>query len=372
MKSCLCGNPVDGVGALCNRCIALRILELGQDATDTEVRAAYLTLVKVWQPERFESETALKEKVETKLNDIHSAHEFLTMTLGERAIWRRPRHWSEDPALNGMSSEERSAAKEKTISLRKLMQRLSRLVVPAFKGLFALVILVIAVLACRYLWIAFDVPGPTSQEVAKAYDDGKDGLRKELEEPKRRLLQALRKDLAKLDPQFVAPGPAAQSQAEQTTPEVDSQSSRKAPSNEAERQQAKSETEPRKAPYITIGSTRDAVLAQLGPPTASSESKLVYGRSELYLKDGSVIGWRIDPASDPIRVKLWPEHPVDTSQNYFTVGSTKDDVLAVQGTPAAFSKNKFEYGGSEVYFQNDRVVRWKNDRASIPLRAKLP
>jgi hypothetical protein len=38
----------------------------------------------------------------------------------------------------------------------------------------------------------------------------------------------------------------------------------------------------------------------------------------------------------------------------------------------AFSEDKFGYGGSEVYFQNRRVVRWKNDPDSISLHARLP
>ena len=122
--------------------------------------------------------------------------------------------------------------------------------------------------------------------------------------------------------------------------------------------------------YLTVGSTRDEVLAQQGTPTASSDDKLVYGKSELYLKDGAVIGWRIDPVSSPIRVKLWPEAPVDPGLDFFSYGSSKDAVLAVQGTPTAFSEDKFEYGGSVVYFQNKRVVSWKNDPASIPLRIR--
>ena len=123
-------------------------------------------------------------------------------------------------------------------------------------------------------------------------------------------------------------------------------------------------------PYITVGSTRDEVLAQQGTPTASSDDKLVYGKSELYLKDGLVTGWRIDPVSSPIRVKLWPESPVDTGLDFFSYGSSKDSVLVVQGTPTAFTEDKFEYGGSVVYFQNNRVVSWKNDPASIPLRVR--
>jgi hypothetical protein len=124
--------------------------------------------------------------------------------------------------------------------------------------------------------------------------------------------------------------------------------------------------------FLTIGSTKDEVLAQQGPPTGATDDKLVYGQSELYLKNGSVTGWKIDPVSNPIRVKLWPEHPVDTSQEYFTIDSTMDDVLVIQGTPTAFSNDKFEYGGSEVDFKRNRVVGWKNDLGSIPLKARMP
>jgi outer membrane protein assembly factor BamE (lipoprotein component of BamABCDE complex) len=123
-------------------------------------------------------------------------------------------------------------------------------------------------------------------------------------------------------------------------------------------------------PYVTVGSTRDEVLAQQGTPTASSEDKLVYGTSELYLKDGRVVGWRIDPFSSPIRVKLWPQSPVDSDLEFFTVNSTKDEVLVVQGTPTEFSEDTFKYGDSVVFFSRNRVVNWKNDPGSVPLRAR--
>jgi hypothetical protein len=112
------------------------------------------------------------------------------------------------------------------------------------------------------------------------------------------------------------------------------------------------------------------VIALQGTPTETSDDKLVYGKSELYLKDGAVVGWRIDPNAATMRVELWPTSPVDTEPGYFAVGSTRDFVLAVQGTPTAFSQDKFEYGGSVVYFQNNRVASWKNDPASIPLRVR--
>jgi len=81
-----------------------------------------------------------------------------------------------------------------------------------------------------------------------------------------------------------------------------------------------------------------------------------------------VSDWTIDPFTSPLRVKLWPDAPVDTSLQYFAVGSTKNDVLVVQGTPTSFSADRFGYGSSEVFFKDNRVVSWKNDPASVPLR----
>jgi outer membrane protein assembly factor BamE (lipoprotein component of BamABCDE complex) len=122
-------------------------------------------------------------------------------------------------------------------------------------------------------------------------------------------------------------------------------------------------------PYVTVGLTRDEVELAQGPPTASSSDKLIYGSSEVDLKDGKVAGWKVDSRS-PLRVKLWPEGPVDASLRYFTIGSTKDEVLAVQGTPTSFSEDRFDYGSSSVYFRDKWVVDWKSESGSVALRAE--
>ncbi|MGA3045178.1 MAG: J domain-containing protein [Terracidiphilus sp.] len=357
---------------MCNRCTSLRILELEQDASETEVRSSYLTLVKVWHPDRFQNDAKLKEAAEKKLKDINSAYEFLTLTLQERAEWQSPSHWSEYSPSTESSNEEVVAAKRRT-SLRKLIQRLSRVTFWGFKTLLQLALIALMVLFFRYLWIAFDIPAPTTEEATKAVGTGKDDLMKELAEPKRRFKHAVLKDLSKLAPRLFPPSPPALPKTAHTEPEASSKPIRNAAERPAVQQPDKAESAPHKVyPYITIGSTKDEVVQLQGPPTASTGDRLVYGRSDVFLKDGSVIGWKIDPVSDPIRVKLWPEHSVDTSQIYFTIDSTKDDVLVVQGTPTAFSADKFEYGGSEVYFRNNRVVRWKNDLTTIPLKIKNP
>jgi hypothetical protein len=120
-------------------------------------------------------------------------------------------------------------------------------------------------------------------------------------------------------------------------------------------------------PYLTAGLTPMEVLTALGQPTSSTGEKMFYGNSEIDFKNGQVSGWKLDPAS-PLRVKLWSDSPSAPGMTTFGVGSTKSDVIALQGTPTLFSDNEFGYNNSRIYFQNNRVVSWKQDPASVPLR----
>jgi hypothetical protein len=199
--------------------------------------------------------------------------------------------------------------------------------------------------------------------VAQVYIVGKESLHKALEAPKQRFIKAVGQDWRKLLGRSY--GSADGTQAAPPNPPANQHS---APARTSNPRPAAPIVPRILRPYLTVGSTREEVLALQGPPTASTENKLVYGSSELYLKDGSVSGWRIDSAS-PIRVKLWPSTPVDPALASYTVGSSKDVVLVVQGTPTAFTEDKFEYGKSEVYFRNNRVVSWKED-PSVPLWAR--
>jgi hypothetical protein len=370
--TCLCGNPVDGAGTLCPRCAALRILELGTDATEKEIKAAYHVLVKVWHPDRFQGDKALREAAEAKLKAVNSAYVLLCSKSSQAGKGRQEPESTYAAYQGPQATTESAAAPPATgeaMPVSRPMRSSSEWVFPAFKIVFKVAGVALAILLGRYLWIAFDVPAPTSDEAESALAMGKVSVLKELEAPKQRFLEAVEQDLRRLDPR--KPAPETLPQAAEPAPAADLQTQPAMPMQTAKRQPAKVPPAPGEArSYITVGSTRDEVLEQQGTPTASSDDKLVYGRSELYLKDGSVIGWRIDPVSSPIRVKLWPAASVDPDPGYFAVGSSRDFVLVVQGTPTAFTEDKFEYGGSVVYFQNNRVVSWKNDPASIPLRVQ--
>ena len=95
---------------------------------------------------------------------------------------------------------------------------------------------------------------------------------------------------------------------------------------------------------------------------------MFYKGSEIDFKNGQVAGWKIDPQTSPIRVKLWPSAAPVPGVTTFAVGSSKSDVITVQGTPTLFSDSQFGYGKSLVFFQNDKVVGWKEDPGSVRLR----
>jgi hypothetical protein len=231
--------------------------------------------------------------------------------------------------------------------------------------------LLLAALFARYLWIAFNFQGSTSEAALEVYGFSKDSVLSQFEIPKQRFFAAIDQDLHRIGigggpslPPAPAPAPAA------VTPPSAGHAAAPHHSHLQAAAPVQSASPVRVHSLITVGSTRQEVVDQLGAPTASRPDKLVYGSSELYLKNDSVAGWRIDPVASPIRVKLWPQAPVNPDLTSFTVGSSQDVVLVVQGTPTAFSANEFDYGSSQIFFDNGRVVRWKSDPASIALKAR--
>ncbi len=121
--------------------------------------------------------------------------------------------------------------------------------------------------------------------------------------------------------------------------------------------------------YITVGSTRDQVLATQGTPTSFADDVFHYGASKIYFKDGVVRSWDVWPIA-PLKVRLLPT-PGTRIKTYFTVGSTKDEVLATQGTPTSFSDNVFSFDTSKVNFQNGVVQSW-DEWPGSPLKARAP
>lgn len=63
------------------------------------------------------------------------------------------------------------------------------------------------------------------------------------------------------------------------------------------------------------------------------------------------------------------------SKNYFTIGSTEDEVIEVMGQPTSYfvtatKARKFNYGISTVYFFENKVISYDNLGNNLKVRIK--
>ena len=374
MRYCLCGNVAIENGAECARCRALRVLGLQPDASDKEIRTAYHVLVKVWHPDRFQNDQTLSAEAEEKLKEINSAFSYLTSDAARQESARkgqrptRPRAYDyPSPAAEDLGTDETAAVPQPEPVRAKgsgwvrflmaiVFSSIARTF--AFIAAFALIGLILFRPIDKFL---------TSEPLTAAtYGQFKTDMQRGLWGAGTIVSGYFSEMWQGHDPQKKAlPALSGNASAPQREPgEPSAQESVKVQSNASPAETVKI------LPYVTAGLSKDEVIAVQGPPSSTSEGKFIYGHSELYFKDNKLVGWKIDPESPPIRVKLWPDAAVDPDLDSFWMGSSKNEVLVVQGTPTFWSEDTFGYGGSEVYFKNGKVVNWKNDPASVPLRAK--
>lgn len=119
--------------------------------------------------------------------------------------------------------------------------------------------------------------------------------------------------------------------------------------------------------YFSIGSTKSDVMRVQGTPTAVNKSDFIdewsYGLSSIEFENGRVKSYH--NISGNLRVRLKASKDVEREDrknpaDYFTLGSTKEHVLRVQGTPSGITKSDFidewSYGLSSIEFE-EGVVR---------------
>lgn len=362
MYTCSCGREAEDAGDLCARCAALQALDLDDDATEKQIRDAYRTLVKVWHPDRFQSDAALRETADSKLKALNAAYLLLTTSQESRTKNRTPR--PAQPSAPPVQPQSQP---------RRYGRRRFRFPAAALVNVGVVGVLMCGVLLAGVFLMAMDAffaADPTTGRVYSAVRahvvsnarETADTVWSQAGEHLHGLLPG-KNDAASLAP--VAPGPDSPTDPSQASAQGGDTQSIPQSLHRREPGASRAETT-RLRPYITAGLSRDEVIAVLGPPTSSTDTKLAYGASQLDFTNGKLNGWNI-AASSPIRVKLWPDAPVDPDLTSFRLGSTKNEVLVVQGTPTLYSDKTFGYGGSMVYFRNNRVVSWKNDPATVPL-----
>ena len=118
--------------------------------------------------------------------------------------------------------------------------------------------------------------------------------------------------------------------------------------------------------YFTVGSTKNEVLQIQGDPTginkyeAMGEEVWRYDFSTVTFKNGRVSEY--SNTSGNLNAKMTTSTKSQNSVDYFTVGSSKDEVLQAQGNPTGI--NKYEAMGEEVWRYDFSTVTFKNGRVS--------
>ena len=363
MSTCACGKPADTFGGLCGRCAALQTLGLAPYTSPAEIEDAYRTLVKVWHPDRFQTDQKLRKAAEEKLKEINAAHDYLALGVGieeHKVVADGPERVSEPRERPAETFEAAEPTDERSDELKRVLKRFEGQ--PGRRVLPRIFFVAGGIAALAFLWFAMDFVLSSNQTTQRSWDEFKTEIARDVHASMLRLWGGRTEDLQGSQGES-APPPAAPTESNQQAPV----------SEAAGKPAAKARTTtPAMAvtgakPYITSGLTPTEVLSVLGNPTSSSGEKMFYGGSEIDFRDGHVVGWKIDPKT-PIRVKLWPDQALVAGMRAYTVGSSKSEVIALQGTPTLFSDTEFGYGGSVVYFKNSQVVGWKEDPASVKLR----
>ncbi len=108
--------------------------------------------------------------------------------------------------------------------------------------------------------------------------------------------------------------------------------------------------------FFTVGTSLGEVYAIQGVPTKTENDVWYYGLSKVYFASGKVVRWEENP-DNPLRTTLNPKDEKMRSQ-FFSRGSSKSEVLAVQGSPDQDGGDVWDYGTSRVYFDNGYVKGW--------------
>ena len=138
--------------------------------------------------------------------------------------------------------------------------------------------------------------------------------------------------------------------------------------------------------FFTFRSTQRDVKKVQGEPISKSKDALGteiwhYGRhSEVEFKSGRVLGW--NNIGGGLKVRLVPG-PNVTHAPLFSIGSHKDDVARLQGTPRSVSAYRsrsgigdFEIwhfnGGTVNFSSSDHVIDWENRETYLKARGIRP
>jgi len=321
-----------------------RILDLSPDATQEEVKRAYRELAKVWHPDRFTGDPKLQQKAQEKLKQINSAYERICKSgPHERQNAGSTRG---GPSPGSRASTDANERKDSTTDRGEGREEAPRQPPPPppqptpatatnwGRRVLQFVIAIVILSVVRGIFTSSDRSPRQTPDYRPSYSTPSRSYSPEPPAARHASESSQRLTLSK--------PPAEDTQSLEPPP----------PSGLAD-------NTPRG--YFTVGSTKDEVLSVQGTPKRMNDNEFTYEYSTVRFRNGRVESW--NDISSVLKARMLPSVSVE-AKSYFTVGSTKDEVLSVQGTPKRMNDNEFTYEYSTVRFRDGRVESW-NDISNV-------
>jgi|GEM_PF-1299251 len=341
---------------------AYKILGLGYGAPQDEIKKAYIAWVKRCHPDRFHHSPHLQHLNQEKLKEINEAYAYLKRKPAVFHYKNPYPHKHQAPPKPAYKTYHTTTAKGAgfaharpgTKSRSAGKTRATGATSPEqWLAMFLVFCLFVGLLVLLFQQNPLnDYSATSSREATAGWADP---------ENRSQPLPATRSR--------VAESPTAVPEAEGPWSIVPAAARSRPPANEARTFRGGEEEAPGvsgRNEFFTVGSTKNEVLAVQGTPDELGENDFRYGVSSVFFKNGKVTRWQ-NFAASPLKARMPSAKP---GGSFFTLGSTKEEVVAVQGEPDSRSEHAFEYGISRVFFQNNRVTSWKSYSVA-PLRVKL-
>ncbi|SPF32409.1 hypothetical protein SBDP1_1040047 [Syntrophobacter sp. SbD1] len=331
-----------------------QVLGLQPGSTPSEVRRAYRDLVKKWHPDRHHSKPyetrALAEK---KFREIDEAYK--RIVTGWKATPRAAAR-SANPARP--QSAQRPEAKAHAGPASRNRPKI------AFHILYRKKVILPAILLLAAGFIFMQLPSFFSNSLPLDSSLSNSSL------PNSSLSNKAA-DTETTVPQNAEPSPGAnntntEGPSEATAPQTSAHLT--SPASPSDLPPALLQPQPtERSSFFTLGSTTSEVLSVQGTPSRVQGQTWIYGLSEVDFRNGRVS--RFNNFDGSLRVQMQPVVSENTdTPDHITIGSGKEEVLLVQGTPTRVEGNRWFYGFAELVFKNGRVAEYDNYFGALKMR----